>query len=118
MKRVSRADLVVGVEYYYDKSREEIGRFIKRGESSLFFKNVSPSSSYRSNKDGLVEFYLDIDGGFEEVNPVKDLDYWRENAEEDYIRVPISVLRYITELEARLEYNQVDYTSCEEGSDN
>lgn len=29
----------------------------------------------------------------------KDLEYWRKNAEEDYMIVPISVLRYITELE-------------------
>lgn len=30
----------------------------------------------------------------------KDLAYWKANAEEDYMQVPISVLRYITELEA------------------
>ena len=30
---------------------------------------------------------------------VKDLNYWRTNAEEDYITTPISVLRYISELE-------------------
>ncbi len=29
----------------------------------------------------------------------KDLDYFRKNAEEDYMTTPISVLRYITELE-------------------
>ena len=29
----------------------------------------------------------------------KDLSFWKANAEEDYMRVPISVLRYITELE-------------------
>lgn len=29
----------------------------------------------------------------------KDLNYWKANAEEDYKQVPISVLRYITELE-------------------
>lgn len=28
----------------------------------------------------------------------KDLNYWRNNAEEDYIGTPISVLRYICEL--------------------
>jgi hypothetical protein len=33
----------------------------------------------------------------------KDLDYFKQNAEEDYIKTPISVLRYITELEQRLE---------------
>ena len=36
--------------------------------------------------------------GFEE----KDIDYWRKNAEEDYITTPISVLRYISELEKKL----------------
>jgi hypothetical protein len=30
---------------------------------------------------------------------MKDLNYWKNNAEEDYITTPISVLRYITELE-------------------
>ena len=30
---------------------------------------------------------------------VKDLEYWRLNAEEDYLTTPISVLRYIGELE-------------------
>lgn len=29
----------------------------------------------------------------------KDLDYWKKNAKEDYMQVPISVLRYISELE-------------------
>lgn len=29
----------------------------------------------------------------------KDLAYWKANAEEDYMQVPISVLRYISELE-------------------
>lgn len=37
----------------------------------------------------------------ETLKEVKDLTYWRKNAEEDYIKVPISVLRYITELEER-----------------
>jgi len=30
---------------------------------------------------------------------VKDLNYWKNNCEEDYIHTPISVLRYISELE-------------------
>jgi|1_EtaG_2_1085319.scaffolds.fasta_scaffold06459_7 hypothetical protein len=29
----------------------------------------------------------------------KDLEYWKNNAEEGYITTPISVLRYISELE-------------------
>ena len=38
----------------------------------------------------------------EEPKQKKDLAYWKANAEEDYIKVPISVLRYITELEKRM----------------
>jgi 3-methyladenine DNA glycosylase AlkC len=30
---------------------------------------------------------------------VQDLAYYKENAEEDYLQVPISVLRYISQLE-------------------
>ena len=29
----------------------------------------------------------------------KDLNYWKNNCEENYMTTPISVLRYITELE-------------------
>lgn len=29
----------------------------------------------------------------------KDLNYWKNNAEEDYLTTPISVLKYISELE-------------------
>jgi hypothetical protein len=34
----------------------------------------------------------------------KDLNYYKSNAEEDYASVPISVLRYISELEKEVEY--------------
>ena len=37
----------------------------------------------------------------ETLEEVKDLSYWKSNAEEDYMKVPISVLRYISELEER-----------------
>lgn len=33
----------------------------------------------------------------------KDLKYWEANAEEDYITTPISVLKYISELEQEIE---------------
>lgn len=33
----------------------------------------------------------------------KDLKYYKENAEEDYIGTPISVLKYITKLEELLK---------------
>jgi hypothetical protein len=31
------------------------------------------------------------------------LDYWKNNAEEDYIKTPISVLKYITCLEEHIK---------------
>jgi hypothetical protein len=39
----------------------------------------------------------------ETIEKVKDLNYWKNNAEEDYLAVPISVLRYISELEKQQE---------------
>jgi hypothetical protein len=32
-----------------------------------------------------------------------DIEYWKENAEEEYLMTPIAVLRYISELEKALE---------------
>lgn len=34
----------------------------------------------------------------------KNLQYYKDNAEEDYLTTPISVLRYITELESEIEF--------------
>lgn len=34
---------------------------------------------------------------------MKDLKYYKDNCEEDYLHTPISVLRYITELEKEVE---------------
>jgi hypothetical protein len=41
----------------------------------------------------------------------KDLAYWEANAKEDYLHTPISVLRYITELEQRM-YSEEDMIKC------
>ena len=38
---------------------------------------------------------------------MKDLNYYKNNCEEDYIKTPISVLRYITELEKKNEAEQL-----------
>ena len=42
-------------------------------------------------------------------NMKKDLEYWRKNAEENYLRVPISVLRYINELEEKKYKDNMRY---------
>ncbi len=44
---------------------------------------------------------------------VKDLKYWKNNCEEDYIKTPISVLRYITELENNLK-EAINFTGSSE----
>ena len=41
----------------------------------------------------------------------KDLNYWKANAEEDYKQVPISVLRYITELETAVKNCSIPHVS-------
>jgi uncharacterized coiled-coil protein SlyX len=33
----------------------------------------------------------------------ENLEYWKKNAEEDYLNVPISVLRYIERLESKID---------------
>jgi hypothetical protein len=48
-----------------------------------------------------------IRGNEQPIKVVKDLAYYRANAEEDYLQVPISVLRYISELEER-SYSEED----------
>lgn len=37
----------------------------------------------------------------------KDLEYYRKNAEEDYITTPISVLRYIAQLEKTIWFRAI-----------
>ena len=45
----------------------------------------------------------------------KDINYWKNNCEEDYITTPISVLRYISELEKLVALPQQEICiSCDE----
>ena len=46
----------------------------------------------------------------ETLEEVKDINYWKNNCEENYITTPISVLRYVTELEKEQErmYSEED----------
>lgn len=48
------------------------------------------------------------------MEKIKDLQYYKENAEENYLTTPISVLRYITELEQALQLHktQVSGSVC------
>lgn len=40
------------------------------------------------------------------MDAIKDLDYWKQNCEKNYIKTPIGVLKYITELEQALQLLQ------------
>ena len=40
------------------------------------------------------------------METIKDLAYWKNNCEENYLTTPISVLRYITELENSIQLMQ------------
>jgi len=45
----------------------------------------------------------------------KDINYWKNNCEEDYMTTPISVLRYISELEKLIALLQQEICiSCDE----
>lgn len=74
-----------------------------------------------------AEFSSKHQGEFESIDyerfdgVVRDLEYWKNNAEEDYIATPISVLRYISELEKEVErrYTEDDVKSAfQDGKDN
>jgi hypothetical protein len=62
-------------------------------ERSKQFDKVGPT----------VDGFLDNTNKQETLEEVKDLDFWKNNAEEDYLKVPLSVLRYISELERQQE---------------
>jgi hypothetical protein len=69
----------------------------------------NPSCEEVEVKKRYSEFTVEPFVGYKIIIPQeepKDLAYWKENAEEDYMKVPISVLRYITELEERMYSEQ------------
>jgi hypothetical protein len=47
----------------------------------------------------------------------KDINYWKNNCEEDYITTPISVLRYISELEKIVTSSQTTSDKWKEYQD-
>lgn len=46
------------------------------------------------------------------MESTKDLNYYKNNCEEDYVNTPISVLRYIAELEQALQLQQTGVSGC------
>jgi hypothetical protein len=47
----------------------------------------------------------------------KDINYWKNNCEEDYITTPISVLRYISELEKLVPQQEISDEEIEKFAD-
>jgi hypothetical protein len=44
-------------------------------------------------------------------NDKQDLSYWKQNAEENYVTTPISVLSYISKLEKHIEDKETKHTA-------
>jgi len=67
-------------------------------DGSYLIKSEPIEAFYKSNKSiyWVNEAFDDTDD--EKVHG-RSLEYWKKNAEEDYAKVPISVLKYITCLE-------------------
>jgi hypothetical protein len=64
----------------------------------LFYQNLKTNKPMENNKQ----------------ISVKDLAYWKNNAEENYMTTPISVLKYITELEKHIETIKAQLPSNDE----
>ena len=83
----------------YNQEKNACDNKCKRGCHSLFeCENVDDTDLSKT-----YEIIPKEEPKQETLEEVKDLNYWRSNAEEDYLQVPISVLRYISELEKQQE---------------
>ena len=89
--------------YIYNKRAKKYFRGPQGGmtkninEAHLYSKKEIDSFSNSHIKSSPILKIIEV--GVE----VKGLPYWKENAEEDYITTPISVLRYISELEQEIK---------------
>jgi hypothetical protein len=79
----------------YIKKGEYINTWTADGESHICGK-CSKIYSPDQSLDEEVKQYS--------ASHKKGLRYWKKNAEEDYMRTPISVLRYISELEIKNDF--------------
>jgi hypothetical protein len=91
------------------KVRETANKLVKPKQEPKPFKDMQQLTEVdflnKSLKKGIGvkrEFVINTSKwNLEDFEETKDLTYYRANAEEDYMKVPISVLRYISELEKR-----------------
>jgi hypothetical protein len=68
--------------------------------------NYSLNNLYVNNDDNKMSN--------DKQSSVKDLAYWKTNAEENYMTTPISVLKYISELEKHIETIKTQLPSNDE----
>jgi hypothetical protein len=74
---------------------------LERINEGLILRGTDASSviNITDNGDEVVVWYKFKNKQDMKQTAVKDLAYYKANAEEDYLAVPISVLRYISQLE-------------------
>jgi hypothetical protein len=105
------------------KQEKERGLIIKKSDGSIIkqetleetAERLFPKEKHPTSFETLRKAFISSAGRQqrqqEKLEKLKDLSYWRANAEEDYMKVPISVLRYITELENRMHSEVFEWLS-------
>ena len=115
-------------DVFNDEKKKSLKKFIDKHKQETL-EEVAENELRKQNWDTTIT--LPFNGGFiegfqqgakwqqeqESKYFVRDLEYWKDNAEEDYITTPISVLRYISELEKEVEqdkgkYSEEDMKKC------
>lgn len=67
---------------------------------TLLLYNLRDSDVF---KPKVSEAHFSLLVNFENPSTLKDINYWKKNAEKNYSNTPISVLNYISELETLIK---------------
>jgi len=102
LSEIIRKDEEDGV---YELTKDDIEELLNESEKELLCEMMR-----KDEDDGLYEVNTDSAINMGRTLSIADynpngysFEYWKKNAEEDYMRTPISVLKYITVLEEKLE---------------
>jgi hypothetical protein len=68
-----------------------------------YYKIIIPQEEQKQHLINMMQDDEELGLYEEPKQETKDIIYWQNNCEEDYLHTPISVLRYISELEKALE---------------
>ena len=83
-------------------------QYLLDGKNLVIVQVVTLSNDFVTVFDLTMGMYRDIKRHqLTELPSKKDLNFYKINAKEDYLITPISVLRYISELEKELEFDQL-----------